>query len=140
MSKPENALKKTLLKWMGTQWDVQSHEDKYTHGIPDLSFGTYGKCGWIELKRVIHWPMREDTLIKFHRYTAEQVNWLRGRGKKGGHCFVLVQVEDTYFLFSWEEARNLRNGLTRKGFFDRSIHNWKGTINLTEFIHALISC
>lgn len=114
MARRENTFKKYLVDLMGTRWAVQSHEDSLSEGIADLSFSMYGVNGWIELKQVPKWPVKADTLIKPAHYTPEQVNWIRARGKRGGHCFVFIKVgKEDYYLFTWEHARLIKAGMTK---------------------------
>jgi hypothetical protein len=123
---------------MGTRWDVQSHEDIHSEGIPDLSYGVDGVNGWIELKQIKQWPVMEKTTVKPEHYTAQQVNWLRRRGKKGGFCYILVKVgKDDYFLFSWQEARLLKNGITKEDYFLDCIKHWSKNIDTKELLHCL---
>ena len=141
MAKLENIFKKSLLRIMGTRWDVQSHEDRFALGIPDLSYGLLGAGGWIELKQIPEWPPRPETKGKPSKYTSEQVNWLRKRGKKAGFCFVLVRVGQgrsaEHFLFSWKSARAVRAGLTREEYGKEALLSWKGAIVASELEDAL---
>lgn len=114
---------------MGTRWDVQSHEDRYSCGIPDLSFGVGGTNGWIELKQIECWPVKAATLVKPKKYTPEQVNWLLRRSKKGGSCYVMVKVgRDDYFLFAGGKARKIRKGMTRADYSCECIAHWRKNI------------
>lgn len=129
VARPENRLKQHIVDKMGTRWDVQSHEDQFSVGIPDLSYGARGINGWIELKRVLSWPKRPDTIVKMEHFTANQVNWLRRRGKKAGHCYLLIQVAAEYFVFSFHEARRVRAGITRQEFSELCILHMVGTLD-----------
>lgn len=123
---------------IGTRWDVQSHEDQFSTGIPDLSFAAGGVDGWIELKQIPRWPARASTLVKPSKYTADQVNWLRRRAKKGsGQCFVFVRVDKEYFLFSYLRARQVRQGLVQDDYRKLSLASWTGGIDPQEFIAAI---
>lgn len=137
MARLENRLKKHLLEIMGTRWDVQSHEDRYSTGIPDLSYGARDVNGWIELKQVRKWPVKPATPVNLDHFTASQVNWLRKRGKKGGRCFILVRVDTEYFVFSFHEARLLRAGMTQEAFREKCIQSWSGKIYPEELLKTL---
>lgn len=137
MAKPENRLKKYLIKIMGTRWDIQSHEDRYSLGIPDLSYGAKGVNGWIELKQVKDWPMKPDTPVDLNHFTPLQVNWLRRRGKKGSRCYVLIKISNEYFVFSFLSAMSLRAGMTRKEFYEDCILSWDGLIYPDELLEVL---
>lgn len=118
----ENTLKKYLVKIMGTRWHVQSHEDKHSVGIPDLSFAVDGVNGWIELKHVLiaESKLAGNPIIKPAKFTPSQVNWLNKRGKKGGYCYVLVKVgSEHYYLFHFSVAREIREGRSL-GWYDKT--------------------
>jgi len=138
MERLENTFKKYLIRIMGTRWDVQSHEDRYSEGIPDLSFGFDSINGWIELKQIKNMPKNETIIIKPAKYTPEQINWIRRRGKKGGWCFVFVKVgKSLYFLFSWDAARDIKDGMTLQSYRSRSLASWEGTVVAEELLSAL---
>lgn len=133
MFRRENTLKKYLIKLMGTRWDVQSHEDQFSEAIPDLSYGFNKRNGWIELKQVESWPKKPDTPVRIKRYTPQQVNWLNNRQKKGGSCYILIKVEDDYFMFHATHGRDLRGGLTKAEYYTRSIVFWERSVDIEEF-------
>lgn len=138
MARIENTFKKYLVSLMGTRWHVQSHEDSYSDGIPDLSYGMGGVSGWIELKQIPAWPKLCKTLLKPSRFTPDQVNWLRGRGKKAGYCFVFIKVgAHDYFLFSWHHARNIRAGLTREEYHSLCLVHFHGSVDADGLVDAL---
>lgn len=129
----ENSFKKYLIGKMGTLWDVQSHEDRYSNGIPDLSYGISGINGWIELKQIEIMPADLNKVIKPKKYTSEQVNWLKRRGRKGGHCFVFVKVGDRdYFLFHWTLAKEIKDGESLNFYYQRCMKHWRTSINAHE--------
>lgn len=137
MARRENSFKKYLIKIMGSSWDVQSHEDKFSLGIPDLSFGANGKNGWIELKQIKGYPANPETLMKPEHYTASQVNWIKRRGKKATNCFVLVKVADDYYLFHWVYAKHVRMGMTAGDYKTHCHGFWQGNIDPQELLTAL---
>lgn len=139
MVRRENTFKKALLKAIGTRWHVQSHEDRYSEGIPDLSFGIECVNGWIELKQIEKWPINPETPAKPEKYTPEQVNWLKRRGKKGGHCFVFIKVEKSeYFLFDWSSAPDIRAGMKQATYNKTCVAKWSGKINVEELLDILV--
>ncbi len=138
MERRENALKKYLVKIMGTRWHVQSHEDRYSEGIPDLSFGVVGANGWIELKQVEKWPVRANTVVKPKKFTPAQANWLLRRGKKAGFCYVLVKVaQHDFFLFHFMGARALREGRTKEWYLANNLKHWSRNIDPAELAGLL---
>lgn len=139
MARPENRLKKHIVDKMGSRWDVQSHEDQFSVGIPDLSYGARGINGWIELKRILSWPKRPETPVKIEHFTANQVSWLRRRGKKAGHCYILIQVAAEYFVFSFHSARLIRAGITKKEFSEMCILHMSGTLDPDRLLDCITS-
>lgn len=140
MRKAENTFKKYLLKKMGTRWSVQSHEDRFSIGVPDLSYGAEGVNGWIELKQLKDWPKREATKVPLKsaaHFSVEQVNWLLKRGKKGGNCYLLVKVGQEYFLFDYTKVQPLWKGLTQDTFREQCLGYWKSQIDPVELIRLL---
>jgi len=138
MNHKETALRKYLEKKIGTRWHVQAHEDKYSSGIPDLSYGLDGHNGWIELKVVDSFPKYSRNLVNLDHLRIFQVNWLINRGKKAGSCFILVKTENTYSLFKWEKARKLKYGVSANEFFSCAAKTWESSIDPGEFCKALI--
>ena len=89
-----------LRNGMGAAWESQRHEDRLSMGIPDVSYSI--SChGWIELKDREDVPKRASTPVTLPHYTADQRNWLERHGKRGGRCFILLQVANEYMLFDW---------------------------------------
>ena len=105
MGKPERNFWEWLDTAVGNGWDAQRHEDKYSVGIPDVSFGALGVNGWIELKACKKWPT--NGLPKF---TTKQAGWLSSRGNMGGNCFILARIDFTILLFHWKDSFRLTEG------------------------------
>ena len=125
MRRRENTFKKYLFSVMGRSWHAQSHEDALSEGIPDLSYGIDGVNGWIELKQIDNFPVRPETKMKPKKYTVEQVNWLVKRGKKGGKCFVMVKIGNyDYYIFNWNKAHMVREGMTQEEYKKECIKHW----------------
>lgn len=135
MNRKENAFKKYLVRIMGTRWHVQSHEDKYSVGIPDLSYAI-AKCdashiqsrtnGWIELKYITSW--NGDKPVKPKKYTPNQVNWLNKRNKRGGNCYVFVQIGNEYYLLSAVYAKAIKKGMTKQEYDERFLLRFNNVI------------
>lgn len=91
----------------------QRHEDKLAKGIPDCSYGSHQTGGWIELKTYDNWPKEEASPLKWSDLKAEQVNWLIARGRKCGHCYILLEVgkdpkTSDWLLISWHHLRKIK--------------------------------
>lgn len=120
---------------VGPLWEAQRHEDRHSTGIPDVSYST-DHHGWIELKYLPKAPKRADTILKIDHYTAEQKNWLTRHGKRGGHCFLFMQVEATYMLFGWESAREIGT-VPLDAHKKMALAVWEGQVRFTEFVQLL---
>lgn len=101
------------LKRATPEFDWERHEDKFTPGIPDCSFGARGVGGWVELKTYDCWPRDPSSPLKFVDLKPQQVNWTIKRGRKMNRVWFLVAVSEDWFLISWVYARKLGK-LTRE--------------------------
>ncbi len=119
-------------------WDAQRHEDKYSVGIPDLSFAVRldGRAvdGWIELKTILAYPTWDRTRIKIRHLKAEQVNWMERRARSGsGSVFLLLAVGRSmdgadWYLLPVDSVRDLYEGkLGREDLAFRSVAVWGPT-------------
>lgn len=104
---PEQGLYRYLKKGMKGRWHVQRHEDLYCSGIPDISFGIKGCQGWIELKVLPKWPVKETTIVKIRHFTETQKAWLLNRGCHGGRCYMLLKISSSreYLLFDYVQVK-----------------------------------
>lgn len=118
---------------VGPLWDAQRHEDKYSVGIPDVSYGTHKVNGWIELKAYDKWPTSG-----LPHFTTKQANWLVNRGETGGHCFILVRIKKIILLFDWKVAYPLINHSCNRAIMELlAIKIWKNKFNPEEFINLI---
>lgn len=148
MGRRENIFKRYLVTKMGTRWDVQSHEDKHTAGIPDLSFGINGRSGWIELKQIEKYGADDRAIIKPQKYTPLQVNWMSKRIRHAGVCcFIFVKVENDYYLFDGTFAKDIASGRTAPWYRIMANHVYEGVIDpehladlLTHLLLRLDTC
>ena len=133
----ENTFKKRLIETMGKRWHVQSHEDMYSTGIPDLSYGAGGVNGWIELK-YITLPSAAGVL-KPSKFTPAQINWLNNRHAHGGKCWVMVGVEKSgVYLFEAIFAASIAEGRSESWYQSTSVASWVNRpINPVELLHHL---
>ena len=120
---------------VGPLWEAQRHEDRHSTGIPDVSYSTTHH-GWIELKYLPKAPKRADAVLKIEHFTPDQRNWLTRHGKRGGRCFLLLQVEQTYMLFSWEVVPKIgRVSLPEHREMARKV--WDQRIDFTDLVRHL---
>ena len=118
-------------------WDEATrHEDKLSRGIADVSFCQSGHHGWMELKHVDDFPVRDTTLVRIPHYHDYQRNFLRDKGRAGGNTWLFVQVGGSHFLFDHETAASV-GFLTRPQMFDASTWAWERRLNYLELKLAM---
>jgi len=117
----------------GRHWlEATRHEDSLQKGIADVSFVSLnGNHGWIELKKLPDWPVRDGTLVTIDHYTDDQRIWLRRKGRAGGFVFLLLQVSRDYLLFDWKRAAGVGK-LTKMNLFNICQNSWQGRMNYEE--------
>ena len=92
-------------------------------GSPDVSCTL---C-WIELKKVDRWPRGNWGKVKIE-LRPEQRMWLRRWCKAGGNAWVLIQVDQEYYLLHPTQVID-EDALTRKEIDERSafyLLGWDG--------------
>lgn len=77
-------------------------------GTPDVNYVE----GWIELKHLREWPVRENTAVLFEHFTPQQRIWHIRRRAVGGTSWMLVQCEREWLLFDGAVAAISFNLLT----------------------------
>lgn len=71
--------------------------------VPDVAYTRHGHHGWIELKAV----EPRDGYVNIKHFTAGQRRFLVERGRKAGHCFLLVRAGAKCFLIPWYSLQHL---------------------------------
>jgi len=120
-----------LRKGMGPLWEAQRHEDSLSIGIPDVSYAITHH-GWIELKYRAEPPKRPNSPLTIKHFTADQRNWLTRFGKKAGRCWILLQVDKTYMLFSWGKVQRV-GAVSYAEHLKMAERVWVGGIDWEEF-------
>lgn len=72
-------------------------------GTPDVNL----ICGWIELKCLQRWPIRDSSYVRIPHFTPQQRCWLYRRWKYSpGSVFLLMEVqsEGQWLLFDGDVA------------------------------------
>jgi hypothetical protein len=83
--------------------DAYAVENPMVPGMPDVEF----VGGWVELKYVPNYPKRKYiTPIRIDHFTPIQRAWIRRRAKYGGRVFVVLRVEDDWFVLPGAKAAN----------------------------------
>jgi hypothetical protein len=84
MMNPEQAAWAQLRLAMDDHWVAQRHEDRFSVGIPDVSFVLPGgHSGWIELKAA---NLAGKVVIR-----QSQILWMHRRAKIGAACFIMIR-------------------------------------------------
>lgn len=111
---PEQKLWDDVRDSMVGRWHAQRHEDKYSKGIPDVSFGIQKRSeGWIELKvlRALPSAIGSDKPwdFSYDHFPGEQRNWLTERSKHGlGRVFLMCRFGDTgTLIWNWSRVNKL---------------------------------
>jgi hypothetical protein len=94
----EAALWTTLRRGLSPYGVLARVENALGSGTPDVAYCLNGHAGWLELKRLVAWPVRPGTPLRVPHLTAEQVLWLEAWVKARGAAWCLLQVGGTYML------------------------------------------
>lgn len=100
--------------------DAWSVENPCRPGTPDVNYIE----GWIELKWVEKWPARKDTPVRLPHFTPQQKLHLRRRWHMGGNAYLLLQVEQDWFLFNGEEAAKIVGQANRLQLIQSAQASW----------------
>jgi hypothetical protein len=115
-------------------------ESSAGNGVPDVSLGLPGKSVWIELKYIPSWPKRATTKVKLP-LRAEQKHWIDARGRMSGDVWVLVRIENDFFLVYWRECKEAaEDGWTQKEWRESCSEFglvWYNKIDFNELLEAL---
>lgn len=109
-----------------------SVENSAYPGTPDINY----LYGWIELKQVDAWPVRDTTPLRVDHMRPEQRIWLRARWRAGGAAYVLLRVASDWLLLAGDYAADQLGRATMGELTGHAIAYWPN--HLDE--KALISC
>jgi len=134
----ENSLWAKLRKNMIPKyWDEATrHEDKLQRGIADVSFCQAGHHGWMELKHVDLWPVRETTVVRIPHYHDDQRRFLFDKGHSAGNTWLFIQVDRDYMLFDWRAAQAVGD-VTETSLEGFATFTWRGKLDYLELSIAL---
>ena len=122
----ESSLWNTIQRGMLGKWIATRLETSTGNGVPDVTYTVEGKHGFLELKYIPKWPVRDTTLVKLP-LRPEQKLWLGTRGKLADNCWVLVRIEDDFILLDWVSAIDACNGFTKQRY--KLCYNWHKKID-----------
>jgi hypothetical protein len=130
----EQHLRKLVVKMLKPLHAV-SIENGDTHpGTPDVNYAD----GWIELKAVDAWPVREDTPLRVPHYTNQQRVWHVRRSKVAGRVHLLITVGSEWLLFSGRVAAKVLGHTTRNQMLILCQDHWSKTPDPKELIECLL--
>lgn len=103
-------------------------------GTPDVNY----LHGWIELKRLPHWPKRGGPLRVPHFSPQQKIRHVK-RCQAGGNSFVLVRVGDDWLLMDGEVASIVLGKSKKRELIHHSIFYWQGSLDGDELLQYLES-
>lgn len=95
---------------------VKRLEDRLTSGTPDVLYclragpGAPAATGWIELKRLVSWPVRSTTIVRIPAHSGLQASFLLSWQQAGGRGWMLLQIARDYLLLDPAAAIKLTAG------------------------------
>lgn len=117
--------------------DAYAVENPCVPGMPDVEF----VGGWVELKYVPAWPKRKYiTVVRIPHFTPIQRAWIRRRAKYGGRVFVVLRVEDDWFVLPGAPAANhLGVDWVRRDLIDNSLYHTENSLPKQEKLLAVFA-
>lgn len=100
-------------------WDPVRIEGA-AEGTPDVNH----KHGWIELKWLDDWPVRDYTVVRVDHYTQPQRVWHKRRCRAGGLCHVLIGIGGHSILLWGEVASEYLGKVARSDLLDIADAAW----------------
>lgn len=122
---------------MKPYWKAVRIENSVRAGTPDVYFTMKdnGRMGWMELKYEPHWPAKDKTPLKINHFTPEQRLFLTIHGRIGANIWLFLQVNQDYFLLSWDVAIKIGE-LTRSNLIQEGYH-WPNKLVFPELKKVL---
>lgn len=102
-------------------------------GTPDVNYIE----GWIELKWLRAWPMRNDSLVRVEEFTTQQRVWHIRRRIAGGTSWFLLQVRREWVLIDGGIAAIVVDKTNRDELLSFAAKHWKNGIDREEFISCI---
>lgn len=115
--------------------DAVSVENPAYPGTPDVNFIE----GWVELKWLRSWPVREETPVKLDHFRPEQRAWLRRRHRLGGNVWLLLQCRREWLLFDGTTAATHVGHVTRQDLIHLAHRYWDAGLNQLELQRCLVA-
>lgn len=132
----EQTLRKNVVEILAPL-DAKPVENPAWPGFPDVSYVE----GLIELKQVMRWPHRLTTPLKLDHFTRQQRIFLHRRWRKGGNCYLLLEVqsEKVFLLFDGSDPWKIGVSLSEVELREKAIKIFEGLNQLrkglAEWLH-----
>lgn len=100
-------------------------ENTVESGTPDVTYSLRHPAkprnvsGWIELK-VTKRPVRQETIVRFKRFTVEQAEWLREWSAVGSSAWLLTMIGPYFTLIDGRHCPRVQAGVTLREFQELS--------------------
>lgn len=127
----EAGLWQYLRKGLSGTWMPTRIESSAGNGVPDVYYSVPGKGGWIELKYIPKWPKRPTTKVKLP-LRPEQKLWIKQHGELTGRVFVLVRIEDDFFLVNHRQIEEACEGWDTADWLTKPQNFWPNKIDFKE--------
>ena len=134
----ESTLWDYVKKGMSGRWLATRIETVTSLGVPDVTYSVKGVHGWIELKWVPKAPVKQSTKMRLSHLTEQQKQWIFSRGKLAGDVWLLVRVEDEFFLFDHKFIHDIQQMTIDEWRVNCEV-NWSKKINFEELSTILSS-
>jgi hypothetical protein len=119
MSKPESRFRTDLKQRMKRLCPISIENALTTPGLPDVAIVS----GWLELKCLPKWPVKETTPLRIPHFTEEQKMWALKWASCGGNYWLVVKVRAEIFVFG-PDAAVLVGTLTRAEMLGAALAYW----------------
>lgn len=110
-------------------------ENSIDAGTPDVNC----IAGWIELKQLPAWPVRELTPVRVPTFVPEQRMWLRKRCEHGGSAWVLLRVNREWLLLWGKWAAEHLGTTTKHGLVEGAVAYWPTGLDGTDLARRLVN-
>lgn len=134
----ESGLWAYIKRGMLGYWHATRIESSAGNGVPDVNFAMFesGNQGWVELKYIDEWPKRLTTKVKLP-LRPEQKLWINVRGKISGNIWVIIRIQEHFFLLQWQQINDACEGWTSCEWIENSHHTWYKRIEFFELVDQL---
>ena len=147
----KNLWKKTregLLSVVGLPDNSLTRYENYAGpGTPDVHYCVNGRSGWMEMKYIDGWPVKDATVVKIDHFTPAQRTWLHDYNMAGGRCYVWIGVGDNeplqshmceFFLFDGlEAAMFLSKEWTKADWYKKAILYFDKKVDWIEMMGVI---